>query len=121
MSTKQSAIEEAGRTLRGWVDGVYLSCPDERTMTAEDDAAYKVETDNLARRVVVAWVSAIAEDEASVEAVARSMCKAGGDDPDGTTCWMGPPTGKENWRLFDAEARAALSVLLSRAKKEQQE
>jgi len=42
--------------------------------------------------------------------LARAICNAGGDDPDGTTCWMGPPTGKENWHLFDAEADAALSA-----------
>jgi hypothetical protein len=110
MSTKQSAIEEAGRTLRGWVDGVYLSCPDERTMTAEDDAAYKVETDNLARRVVIAWVSAIAEDEASVEAVAGTVA-------DGFYFGMPQvdPDAVPNGLARDV-ARAVLRTLLERAK-----
>jgi hypothetical protein len=119
MSTKQSAIDAVAEAIYNRNPASVSEGLITWTEAVEDWPEHVREARANARAAILAYLSALARDEASVEAVARAMCKAGGDDPDGTTCWMGPPTGKENWRLFHAEARAVIATLLERAKEQQ--
>ena len=65
---------------------------------------------SAARRCVQSYLSALVQDEATVERVARAMCVANGTNPD----W---PVSNENhprWTIWEPEARAALSALANK-------
>jgi len=106
MSTKQSAIEAAAK-------GMALDQDGDGAWPHDWDAADQDQYRNLARAAILAYLSAIAEDEASVEACKEAIVK----EMDDLVAVYGPDA-----RMFDLNAlrvKAVVSTLLERAKEQQ--
>ena len=105
--TKQSAIEAAARAI-GLTEGADYTVGN-LGIPHDQWEAWKPQ----AEAAILAYLSAIAEDEASVEAVARAIDEAEGVGPDHIEY------DSIAWRTWILSARATLRTLIERAKEEQ--
>jgi hypothetical protein len=108
MSTKHSAIEAAARDSYEQGDQYYGAWDSLDPILRE----YAIKNAGITIR---AYLSAIAEDEASVEAVARAMCIENMNDPDDILT----SNNVRRWQLWTPEAKAGVQALLERAKEQQ--
>ena len=95
---KQSAIEAAARAFDDVADIGW-------GVTNLEDAL---------KAAILAYLSALVEDEGAVEAVARAMCIENMTDPDDILTSKNVP----RWQLWTYEARAGVHALLTRAQGE---
>lgn len=113
MTDKPSAMERAAEALNAAVQE-----------SGRTDFGGPIPVPNYrkaARAAILAYLSAIAEDEASVEAVARALCEAAGHDPDGPTMDIyvpNDPVAHMPWAGYRPETRAVLATLIERAKEQ---
>jgi hypothetical protein len=102
MSTKHSAIEAAAKGMAFDQDG-------DGAWPHDWDRADQDQYRHLARAAILAYLSALAEDEGAVEACARTMATEDERDPDGPTYVIGAMMpDRPVWRDYEAFARAVL-------------
>ncbi len=97
---------------------------DRHAIDAAADVYVQMRYDNIVRgpkehaaEIILAYLSALAADEESVEAVARAMCQSEEVPPDEVyATWE---DGRMlQWETYQDAARAVLATLLSRAKEQ---
>jgi hypothetical protein len=120
---KQSAIEAAAMAVAnhltvGW-DGIHENKTHWRAthgmlegIYSDVNGPFQDDCREAARAAILAYLSALAEDEGAVEACARAMATEDERDPDGPTYVIGAMMpDRPVWRDYEAFARAVLRTI----------
>jgi hypothetical protein len=114
---KQSAIEAAARAM---CQNHHMPADDLVRTPDGQSVPYWTEFEGDARAAILAYLSALGQDEGAVEAVARAICADEYGNPDGfeAITLEGVERQTPRWKYCNRSARAVLRTLATRAQGE---